>query len=159
MVKIHDMVKKYNMAIINDCGMIATDFGDTLEDVKKGQNRPDCMGINERLSYAVESKNPLIRQRLAFALARFAIRLFLEFDETDKRRAKKFIKSLSLTLNNVTPYLILHLLKIKKFHLVFYCLIRLIFKPSFLINYTWFLVFVFKEIYSKPKKFLRFIFK
>ena len=155
----NDMVKKYNMAIINDCGMIATDFGDTLEDVKKGQNRPDCMGINERLSYALESKNQLIRQKLAFALARFAIRLFLELEEADKKRAKKFIKSLSFTLNNVTPYLILHLLKIKKFNLVFNCLFRLIFKPSFLINYTWFLVFVFKEIYSKPKKFLRFIFK
>ena len=54
------MVSKHNMALINDCGMIATNFGDSVEDVKKGQNRPDCMGINERLSYAVESKNPLI---------------------------------------------------------------------------------------------------
>jgi len=155
----NDMVSKYNMAIINDCGMIATEFGDKLEDVKKDQNRPDCMGINERLSYAAESKNPLIMQRLAFALARFAIRLFLEIEEVDTKGAKKFIKSLLFTLNNITPYLILHLFKIKKFNIAFYCLFHLILKPSFLINYTWFLLFVFKEIYSKPKKFSRFIFK
>jgi glycosyltransferase involved in cell wall biosynthesis len=155
----NDMASKYNIATINDCGMIVIDFGDTLEDVKKRQNRPDSMGINERLSYAVELKNPLITQRLAFALARFAIRLFLEFEEVDTKRSKKFIKSLSFTLNNITPYLILHLFKIKKFNIAFYYLFRLILKPSFLINYTWFLLFVFKEIYSKPKRFRRFIFK
>lgn len=155
----NDMVSKHNMALINDCGMIATNFGDSVEDVKKGQNRPDCMGINERLSYAKESKNPLIIQRLAFALARFAVRVFLEFDHVDAKQAKKFIKSLTLTLNNVTPYLILHLFKIKKFYIAFYCLIRLTLKPSFLINYTWFLLFVIKEICSNPKRFQRFIYK
>ena len=155
----NDIVSKYSMATINDCGMIATEFGDTLKDVKKHQNRPDCMGINERLSYAAESKNPLIVQRLVFSLGVFAIRLFLEFEKVDTKAGKKFIKSLLFTLNNITPYLILQLFKIKKFNLAFYCLFHLILKPSFLINYTWFLVFVFKEIYSKPKIFFIFIFK
>ncbi|MDC3382548.1 glycosyltransferase family 2 protein [Candidatus Pelagibacter sp.] len=154
-----DMASKYNVAMINDCGMIDNDFGDKIDDVEKNQNRPDCMGINERISYALELKNPLIVQRLAFGLVAYAVRMFLKFEASDVKRSKKFIKSILFTLNNITPYLILYLFKEKKFKIAFYCLLSLLLKPAFLINYIFFLLFVFKEFFSNFRRFCKFIFR
>ena len=128
------MTNNYKVAMINDSGLINADFGDSIVDVKSRQNRPDCMGINERLSYVLEIKNPLLTQKLAFRLARWAGKLFVKFEKLNTKEEIKFVKSLVFTLNNVTPYFILCLFKLKKFKIAFYCIFYLILKPSFIIN-------------------------
>ncbi|OUU44702.1 MAG: hypothetical protein CBC16_01725 [Verrucomicrobia bacterium TMED56] len=147
-----DMTRKYNMAMIHNCGMIAVDFGDTVESVKKKQNRPDSMGINERLSYALELKDKFLIQTIAFKLADWGIRLFQKIEKENVKQSRQFAKSLFFTLNNVTPYFIICLFKIKKYNLALYSLISLIYKPSFFINYIWFIIFAFKKFYLKRKK-------
>jgi len=142
---------KYSLAVINDCGMIMTDFGDTALDGKKNHNRLDCMGINERLSYALELKNSLLIQKLAMRLADWGTGTFEALEKLDTEQSNKFVKSLAFTLSNVTPYFIILLFKIKKFKHAIFCLICLILKPSFLINYAWFLIFVLRKIFSKLK--------
>ena len=150
-----EMTNNYKVAMINDSGLIEADFGDSIVDVKSRQYRPDCMGINERLSYALEIKNPLLTQKLAFRLARWAVKLFVKFEKLNTKQEIKFVKSLVFTLNNVTPYFIFCLFKLKKFRIAFYCIFCLILKPSFLINYTWSLVLVVNILISKLKNNLK----
>ncbi|MDB4154689.1 glycosyltransferase [Candidatus Pelagibacter sp.] len=142
---------KYDLAVINDCGMIVIDFGDTVLDSKKNHSRPDCMGINERLSYALKFKNPLLIQKLAINLALWAGSSFESIEKISTTESKKFIKSLVFTLNNITPMFIIFLFKIKKFKYAIFSLICLILRPSFLVNYLWFLSFVLRKIFSKLK--------
>ena len=150
-----EMANNYKVAMINDCGLINVDFGDSIFDVKVRQNRPDCMGINERLSYVLEIKNPLLTQKLAFKLARWAGNLFVKFEQLQIKQEIKFVKSLVFSLNNVTPYFILYLFKLKKFKIAFYCVFCLILKPSFLINYTWSLALLVNILISKLKSNLK----
>ena len=150
-----EMTNNYKVAMINDSGLINADFGDSIVDVKSRQNRPDCMGINERLSYVLEIKNPLLTQKLAFRLARWAGKLFVKFEKLNTKEEIKFVKSLVFTLNNVTPYFILCLFKLKKFKIAFYCIFYLILKPSFIINYIWSLALVVNILISKLKNNLK----
>ena len=146
-----EVASKHKAAIINDCGMVSANYGDTALNNKEIQNRPDCMGINERLSYALALKNPLLIQKLAMGLAGWGAEIFEEIEKTDTEEAKKFVKSLAFTLNNVTPYFIISLLKIKRFKHAIYSLICLIRRPSFLINYIWFFVLFLSKVLPKLK--------
>jgi len=144
-----EIARKHNIAIINHCGMITCDFGDTILYNKKVQNRPNSMGVNERLSYLLTIKNPLLIQKLSISLAVWSIFMFQKIEKSDSKEAKKFVKSLVFTLNNLTPYFIINLFKIKKFKLATYSLICLMIKPSFIINYLWSLIFCVKFFLNK----------
>jgi len=146
-----DIASKHDAAVINDCGMVSSGFNHTILENKKIQNRPDCMGINERLSYLLSIKNPLLIQKLSMSLARWAVEIFEEIEKSNNMEAKKFIKSLLFSLNAVTPYFIISLFKIKKFKHGIFSLIYLIVKPSFFINYMWFLLLIINKIFTKFK--------
>jgi glycosyltransferase involved in cell wall biosynthesis len=144
-----EIARKHNLAIINHCGMITCDFGDTVIYNKKVQNRPDSMGINERLSYLLTIKDSLLIQKLAISLAAWSSSMFKKIEKSDSKEAKNFANSLVFTLNNITPYFMINLFKIKRFKLFMYSLICLIIKPSFFINYVWFLILILRKIFSK----------
>ncbi len=146
-----EIASKHNAAVIHDCGLIPSEFNDTFIENKKIQNRPDSMGINERLSYLLSIKNPLLIQKLAMQLAGWSIEVFKEIEKLNTKEAKKFINSLLFSLNNVTPYFIILLFKIKKFKYGIFSLICLIVKPSFFINYIWFLLLIIDKIFTKYK--------
>lgn len=144
-----EIARKHNIAIINHCGMITCDFGDTIINLKEVQNRPDSLGINERLSYLLTIKNPLLIQKQAMNLAAWCGSKFQMIEKIDSKETKKFVKSLVFTLNNVTPYFIITLFKIKRFKLAIFSLVCLMIKPSFFINYLWFLIFILRKVFSK----------
>ena len=146
-----EIASKHSAAVINDCGLISSEFVDTFLENKKIQNRPDSMGINERLSYLLLIKNPLLTQKLSMRLAAWSVEIFEEIEKSNKKEAKKFVKSLAFTLNNVTPYFIISLLKIKRFKYAIHSLICLIRRPSFLINYIWFFIFFLSKVLPKIK--------
>ena len=146
-----EIASKHNTALIHDCGFISSGFEDTFLDNKKIQNRPDDMGINERLSYLLSIKNPILIQKLAMQLAGWSIEVFEDIEKLNPKEAKKLVKSLVFSLNNVTPYFIILLFKIKKFKYGIFSLICLIAKPSFLLNYIWFLMMIVDKIFTKIK--------
>ena len=146
-----EIASKHNTAVIHDCGLIHSEFKDTFLENKKIQNRPDSMGVNERLSYLLSIKNPLLIQKLAMQLAGWSIEVFEEIEKSNTKEAKKFINSLLFSLNNVTPYFIILLFKIKKFKHAIFSIICLIVKPSFFINYMRFLLVIIEKILTRFK--------
>jgi len=146
-----EIASKHNTALIHDCGLIASGFDTTILENKKTQNRPDGLGINERLSYLLSIKNPLLVQKLAIQLTGYSMQLFEELENLSAMDAKKFIKSLLFSLNSITPYFILSLLKIKKFKFALFSIICLIRKPYFLVNYLWFFIFLISRVFVKLK--------
>lgn len=136
-----EIASKKALAIINDCGLVAEDFGDSIIDVNLSQNRPDDMGIGERLSYACNKKTPLLTQEFAFQISMWAENLLDLFDKKDTAHSKKFVKSLAISLNTITPVFILLLLKKRKLKHALVSLIRLTLNPSFIKNYGYFLIF------------------
>ncbi len=144
-----EMAGKKPLAIINDCGLISTEFGDTIATYKKMQSRPDDMGISERLSYALLLKDSFLIQPLALQLSGWAKGLLANFEKEDQRLAEDFVKSLSLSLNIVTPDFICYLLKSRRYRYALTSILRLILTPSFFRNYGWFLLFAFKKFVLK----------
>lgn len=141
-----ELAAKRPIAIIKDCGLVRADFGDTVVTNKKIQNRPDDMGINERLRYGLGLKDPLLTQALALQLSGWANGLLVQFEREDERLARAFVRSLSSSLNVITPIFIVHLFKSRNYRYALTSALRLTFSPSFLINYTWFLLFAFKKV-------------
>ena len=140
-----EMASKTSLAIINDCGLVSEDFGDSVLDYKSFQNRPDDMGIGERLSYASFRESPLLTQDLALQISTWAGGLFNLFEKIDENSAKRFVKSLAPNLNIVTPAFILYLLKRKKLKYALASILRLILTPVFIKYYIYFLVFFLKK--------------
>ena len=144
-----ELARRHSVAFINDCGMVRNNIQISISDKKKQQKRPDCMGINERLTYLLELKNPLLIQKSAIGITDWAINILIKLKKDENRNDKKFVKALAFTLNNTTPYYLISLLKIRRFKHAFFSLSCLILKPSFVINYFWFLVFFISRLINK----------
>ncbi len=144
-----ELASRHRFALINDCGMVNNNIQISASEKKNDQKRPDCMGINERLSYILDLKNPLLTQQAAIRITNWAISILIEFEKNENGNDKKFVKALAFTLNNITPYYIISLLKISRFKHVFFSLSCLLLKPSFVKNYFWFLILFINKIIFK----------
>ena len=144
-----EMASKSSLAIINDCGLVAEDFGDSILDYRSFQNRPNDMGIGERLSYASLTGDPLLTQTLALQLSGWAGGLFEDFEKIDKHATKRFVAALTHNLNTVSPAFILFLMRRKKIKYSLVSIFGVLQKPAFIRNYLYFSTLVFKRLVKK----------
>lgn len=147
-----EITSKKSLAIINDCGMVGEDFGDSIIDYKLFQSRPDDMGIGERLSYASLRGDPLLTQILALQLSGWATGLLKEFKNHDENATMLFVKALTRNLNSVSPAFIIFLLKNKEIKYFLVSIFNLLRTPIFIKNYIYFLILIFKRSAKKLTK-------
>ncbi len=144
-----EIISKNKLAIIHCCGLRAVDFGDSVLDVKKYQNRPTDFGIGERLSYATNYKDLYLMQELVWAMHRWAYGVYEDLLLHSKKEARMFMVSLVPSIHRISPILIMMLARRRRIRDLLICSLLIVKHPVFVKNYLIFLWFCKKKIEKK----------
>lgn len=128
----------YPIAIVHKAGLIDGQFGDSVIETKIAQNRPDDLGIGERLRYALNVGDLELVQYLVWDLGHFAARLYSEIEQISSAEARQFLKTISIKINPISPVFTMMLIKRRRLIAAMESILLTFRNPIFLLNYFFF---------------------
>jgi glycosyltransferase involved in cell wall biosynthesis len=139
------MLQSWDLGVINSCGLCAVNWGDSVLDVKSIQNRPNDFGIGERMSYLERLSDQFISIKCSIAFSGWAYANFESIFLESPKHAKIFISALNVSLNRMTPEVLIKLFKNGYYYITIKILLENIFSPKVIINYYRWLLYKFKK--------------
>jgi len=127
------IARNYDVAIIKKCGIVSPDWGESVAEKFKEQDRPNDFGLIERISYL----NKYASSKILFHFVRCTIPWYINC-------VASFIENSQITLFQITSSIpkyyfnlltLLYILKQKKFKILVYFLLTLVINPIRLIYF------------------------
>ena len=121
------VAKHYDVAVIKKCGIVSPDWGETVAEKFKEQNRPNDFGINERITYLSKYASSHILFQFVRCTIPWYINCLVLFMENSQTSLFRITSSASKYYFNL--YTLIYIFKKRKFNILIYFLLNIMIHP------------------------------
>lgn len=128
------IAKNYDVAIIKNCGIVSPNWGNSVPEMFKEQNRPLDFGLNERISYLKKYAGNKVTHHFVKGTIVWYINNVIFYKENTTPSLFGIFSSISKYYFSLSTFI--HIFKQREFKILFYFLITLMIHPFHIIHFV-----------------------